>query len=210
MSRLATGFFCAALVVGATLASCGGGGSSSGGGSPVDIVGSLTVPGWTVDPDNSKTANVVAATGTTKDEVVDLVDGAAADFFADPFTPKGFAWQNYVNASLHPPMGAAAASLRLYILEMPDAGQAESLYAELRKGSLYAGNVWTDPTSPALGSKSRITDSGADWWINFAKGKYYVEVRMTPSYGPEPNYEPGDATTKAAALAFAAAVAAKM
>lgn len=209
MSRLGTWFLCAALVVGATVGSCGGGGES-GGGSPVDIVGSVTVPGWTVDPDNSKTANKVAATGTTKEEVVDLVDGAAADFFADPFTPKGFAWQNYVNASLPAPMGAPAASLRLYILEMPDVGQAESLYAELRKGSLYAGNVWTDPTSPALGSKSRITDSGADWWINFVKGKYYVEVRMTPSYGPAPNYDPGDATTKAAALDFAAAVAAKM
>lgn len=209
MSRLGACFFCAALVVGATVASCGGGGDD-GGGSLVDIVGSVNVPGWTVDPSNSKTANVVAATATTEDDVVFLIDGAAAEFFADPFTPQNFAWQNYVHATLHPPIGASAAGLKLYILEMPDAGQAESLYAELLKGSLYAGNTWTDPTSPALGSKSRITDSGADWWINFVKGRYYVEVRMTPSYGPSPDYEPGNAATKEAALTFAATVAGKL
>jgi hypothetical protein len=46
--------------------------------------------------------------------------------------------------------------------------------------------------------------------INFRKGNYYVEVRMTPSYGPAPDYVPGSASQKMAAMDFAAAVASKM
>jgi len=78
------------------------------------------------------------------------------------------------------------------------------------QSNLYAGNTWTDPTSPVIGAKSRITDSGTDWLINFRKGNYYVEVRMTPSYGPAPDYVPGSASQKMAAMDFAAAVASKM
>jgi len=93
---------------------------------------------------------------------------------------------------------------------MPSAEQASGLYTSLRQSSLYAGSTWTEPTSPLLGSRSRITDSGTDWWINFCKGSYYVEVRLSPSYGPPPDYAPGDAAQKKAAMDFATVLAAKM
>jgi hypothetical protein len=111
---------------------------------------------------------------------------------------------------LPPAPGASGATLKLYILQMPDATQPSDLYASLLQASLYASNTWTDPSSPAIGTKSRITNSGADWWINFVKGKFYVEVRLSPSYGPAPDYELDYAPTKQAAMAFAAAVAGKL
>ena len=48
---------------------------------------------------------------------------------------------------------------------MPSAEQASSLYTALLQANLYVGNTWADPTSPVVGAKSRITDSGTDWWI---------------------------------------------
>jgi len=42
------------------------------------------------------------------------------------------------------------------------------------------------------------------------KGNYYVEVSLSPSCGPAPDYTPGDANTEAAAMTFAQALASKM
>ena len=53
-------------------------------------------------------------------------------------------------------------------------------------------------------------DTNQTWWINFYKGNFYVEVDVAPSAGPEPDYTPGLPITKAAAIAFAQAIAAKI
>ena len=215
MIRPGSLLFGATLVMGAALFGCGGG--SDGGGTPKNILDLVPrdndISGWTVDPDNATTAGVVAQTATTELAVEGLIDGAAADFFADPYTPTNFAWQNYVNPSVtDAPDGAA---VRLYVIELPSAEQAAGLYASLRSASLYTRKTgtpedWQDPTSPLVGDGSRIQDTGDTWWINFHKGNFYVEVSLLPSAGPAPDYTPGNANTKAEAFRFAQAIAAKI
>jgi hypothetical protein len=229
MIRAGSLLFGATLVMGVALVGCSGGGDEGTGGSGggggggtggtvakdiLDLVPrSNDVSGWTVDPNNPTTASVVAKTATTEVAVEGLIDGAAADFFADPYAPSNFAWQNYANSTLaDAPDGAR---VTLYIIELPSAEQASGLYASLREASLYTRKVgtpedWQDPTTPLVGNGSRIQDTGDTWWINFHKGNYYVEVNMFPSAGPAPDYMPGNANTKAEAFAFAQAVAAKM
>ena len=215
MIRLVSLLFSVTLVMGAGLLGCSG--DSGGGSTPKDILDVVPrandVSGWSVDPNNSTTASVVAQTATTELAVEGLIDGAAADFFADPYTPTNFAWQNYANSTIaDAPNGAR---VTLYIIQLPSAEQASGLYASLRSASLYnrkAGTPedWQDPTSPLVGSGSRIQDTGDTWWINFHKGSFYVEVNLFPSAGPAPDFTPGNANTKAAAFAFAQAVAAKL
>jgi len=207
MTRLDSLLFCATLFSGVTFIGCSGG--AGGSANITDLVPrDGTIPGWVVDQSVSKTSGMVAATATTEQSVTDLIDGAAADFFAAPYTPKNFAWKNYINASLVSPQNSTSGStLKLYILQMPSADQASGLYTSLLSDNFYA-STWTDPTSPTVGAKSRITDSGTDWWINFCKGNYYVEVRMLPSYAAD--FTPGDPGQKQAAMDFAVAVAAKM
>ena len=189
----------------------GTGGQVGTGGATVAAVvapSSTTIPGWVVDQSVSKTSGMVAATATTAQGATDLIGSAAANFFAAPYSPVTFAWQNYVNASLVSPQNSTSGStLKLYILQMPSADQACGLYTSLLSASLYR-LTWADPTSPTVATKSRIADSGTDWWINFCKGNYYVEVRMTPSYAAD--LTPGDPAQKQAAMDFAVAVAAKM
>jgi hypothetical protein len=190
------------------------GGVETDGGSTwiLDLVPrSNSIPGWMVDPTNLRTSGQIAAVATTEMDAESLIDGAASDFFTGPAVPTTFVWQNYYDPSLPSAMGGPGGStLSLYILKMPSAAQALTLYTSLRQSTLYAGNDWSDPTSPLVGARSRITDSGTDWWINFCKGSYYVEVRMTPSYGPPPDYAPSDAAQKKAAMDFASAIAARM
>jgi hypothetical protein len=212
MARLGSLIFCAILSAG--LLACGGSSSTPTSKSALDLVPrDNTVSGWTVDPNNGKTAGKVAATATTEQGVVDLVDGTAEEFFADPFTPKMFAWQNYVNPTLIPPNSTDnyapdGATANLYILEMPSADQASGLYASLVGLPLYARKPWQDPTTPPVGTGSRIQNSGTDWWINFYKGNFYVELKVTPSQGPPPDYLPTDLeSTKTEAFRFAQAMA---
>ncbi len=234
MTRLGSLISCAVFALGAALTGCGGGGSSGGTGGSISGTGGSggggaggqnadsgsapsvldlipqdgAIAGWTVDPSNSKTAGKVAATATTEIDTEALIDGAAADFFAAPYTPTIFAWQNYVNANVtDAPDGAF---VTLYILQMPTAQQASGLYTSLLGASLYVGKTWTEPSSTLVGTDSRIADTGDHWWINFYKGNYYVEVSLGPSAGPAPDFTPGDEATKAAAFAFATAVAAQL
>ncbi len=172
------------------------------------VPSSITIPGWVVDQSISKTSGMVAATATTAQGTTDLIGSAAANFFAAPYSPVAFAWQNYINASLVSPQNSTSGStLKLYILQMPSADQACGLYTSLLSASLYH-LTWADPTSPTVGTKSRITDSGTDWWINFCKGNYYVEVRLMPSYAAD--FTPSDPGQKKAAMDFAVAVAANI
>ena len=171
-----------------------------------------TVSGWTVDPQSTTTSGVRAVTATTQTETEALIDGAAADFYMAPYSPKVFAWQNYVNSTL--PAMPGGAHLSLYILQMPSVAQATGIYTALLQSPSYSGqtgtpNDWQAP-SPPLGTESRIEDTVSQWWINFHKDVFYVEVRLDPSYGPAPDYTPGWTVTKAEAIRFALAVASQL
>jgi hypothetical protein len=168
------------------------------------------VAGWTIDPANPITYGRVAAVATTEAETENLIDGAAADFFTGSFTPVTFVWQDYVNRTVVDAPAPSYAAVSLYILQMHSAAQASGLYGYLATTPLYQGRTWTEPTSPLVGTESRIADTGDHWWINFYKGDYYVEVSLSPSYGPAPSYAIGDINTKVAAMTFAQAVANKI
>lgn len=205
------------LILGATLGTgllaCGSGGTSTK--DPLDFVPlDNAVSGWMVDQEHSKTPGARAMTANTEADAVALIDGGAAPFYKAPYAPEMFLWQNYINSSLPaapPPMGAAVV---LYILQMPSADQASGLYTALLEESEYSGQKGTpddwQPTSPPLGTESRIEDTVTAWWINFHQDVFYVEVMLSPSYGPPPDYTPSDPDLKAEALHFAQAVASKM
>ena len=171
-----------------------------------------TVSGWTVDRQRNPNGAAQPMTATTEQEVEMLIDGAAADFFMAPYTPKVFAWQNYVNATL--PAAPDGAYLSLYILEMPSVEQATGLYRALLQASLYSRKAGTpddwQPTTPRVGTESRIQDTGDQWWLNFHQDVFYVEVILDPSSGPAPDYTPSDPDLKQAAITFAQAVASKI
>lgn len=224
MTRLGSLVFCVALGLGIALAGCGsstnsggtggsgggGGGGSGGTGAPsaLDAVPrDNAVAGWAIDPENTKAATKVAASATDLDSCVDLIDGAASDIYGMSVKPSLFLWQTYVNSALSSP---TPATISLYIMEFADAAKASTFYTEILTGNLWAEKPWTDPSDPAIGSRSRIQDTGDHWWINFIKDNFYVEVSMKPSYNPAPPYTPADPTMKAAAVTFAQAVAAKL
>jgi hypothetical protein len=169
-----------------------------------------TIPGWTVDRNNSLTASRVAATATSETDTEALIDGAAAAFFAAPHVPLTFAWQNYVSTTVTDAPGPDYATLSLYVLQMANAEQASALYTSLLTDPLHAARTWIEPSSPLIGASSRLADTGDHWWINFYKDNCYVEISLSPSYGPAPDYTVGDANTKAAAVTFSQAVASKM
>jgi hypothetical protein len=219
MTRLGSQISCIALVLCAALLGCGSNAKSGGASSALDLIpASNAVAGWKTDNSNFNLANG-PATATTQLATQALIDGASADFFAAPYAPVLFAWQNYLNTSIATadttngtpdgqfPNGAA---VTLYVLQMPSAAQASGLYGSLVNASLYAGKNWTEPSSPKVGTDSRIADTNTNWWINFYQGDFYVEVSMGPSYSPPPDYTPGNAVNKAAAFAFATAVAGKI
>jgi len=220
MTRPGSLISCVAFVFGAALCGCGSNTTSGGGASSaLDVVAaSGAIAGWTFDPNNSKTKSG-AATATTQPDTEALIDGASADFFAAPYTPVLFAWETYLNATpstVNTDTGAPdsqfpnGATLDLKVVQLPTAAQASGLYAALTSASLYVGKTWTQPSSPLVGTGSRMTDTGDHWWINFYKGDFYVEVSVGPSYSPPPDFTPGNATTKAAAFAFATAIAGKI
>ncbi len=168
------------------------------------------VLGWTIDPSNSVTTGKAAAVANTQSGVENLIDGASAGFFAEPFVPLTFAWQNYQSTTVTDAPGPDYATVSLYILQMASAEQASGLYTSLVTNPFYAGRAWSEPSSPLVGTDSRIADTGDHWWVNFYKGNCYVEVSLSPSYGPAPDYTPSDASTKAAAMTLSQAVAGKM
>ncbi len=172
-----------------------------------------TVSGWKVDRTVTPTSGQRAVVATNQQELENLIDGGAVPFYTSPYKPKLFAWQNYVNATL--PAAPDGAHVSLYILQMPSAEDAAGLYKALLGFSEYSrkqgtADDWQDPTSPRLGTDSRIQDTGSQWWINFYKDGFYVEVMMDPSYGPAPDYAPGSPVLKAEALRFAQAVASRI
>jgi len=221
MSRIGLFILCATSGVG--LAACGSGGSKDEGGggskSLVDRVpDSKTLPGWTVNKTKNQSGTEKPMTATTKEEGGALIDGGIEPFYQDGYTPKMFLWQNYVNSSLpDAPVDpndptSQGATVSLYGLEMPSADQASGLYKNVLKNSEYnpRATPWEEPTSPLIGTLSRIQDTNTDWWINFHKGVYYVEVAFNPSAGPAPEYKPSNPNLKKAALDFSEAVASRL
>lgn len=222
MTRVGSLTSCALFGLGAALLGCGSNASTGGKGGASSALDAIPkdseIAGWKIDSTNPNLAHGVASAKTQLD-TENLIDGASADFFAAPNTPVLFAWQNYLNATMSTadtttgtpdqqfPKGA---TVTLYVIQMPSASQASGLYGSLAAANLYVGKTWIDPSDPKVGDGSRIADTGDHWWINFYKGNYYVEVSLGPSYDPPPSYAAGNAVTKTAAFAFAAAVAAKI
>ncbi len=215
MTRTGSLIFCATL--GALLAACGsnansgngptGGSGGTSGDKAVELVpAGNDVSDWTIDTSSNKNGSAAPMVANTKDQAVGLIDGAASPFYKAPFTPSEFVWQNYVNNSLS--AAPTGAHLILYIWEMPSADQASQLYAALLQESEYAGN-W-QPTPSLLGTESRIEDTNTAWWVNFHQGGFYIEVFLSPSYGPGPDFTPSDPDLKQEALNFAQVVAGKI
>jgi hypothetical protein len=209
MTRFGSFVLCATLAV--SVAACGGGSDSSSSVDPMQAVPlSNAVSGWTVDESISKSPGERAMKATDEAGAINFVDGAAQAFYKDPFKPTAFLWQNYLNMTLPKAPAPKGASISLYIVEMPSADQASSLYQGLLVESEYTRRDWETPTSPALGAASRIQDTANAWWVNFYKGANYVEAFMYPSYAPAPDYTPSDPDLKAEVLRFAKAVADKL
>ena len=211
MTRFASLIFCA--ILGAGLAACGGDNDGASPKSAIDVAPvDNTVSGWTIDRAHNKNADGSPMTGATKEGAEGLIDGAANPFYLAPYTPKLFVWQVYLNTTL--PAAPDGASVNLYILEMPSAEQASGLYTSLLQYSEYARKSGTPddwkPTSPPLGTESRIQDTTSQWWINFHQDVFYVEVSLDPSTGPAPDYTPSDPDLKQEAVRFAQAVAGRI
>jgi hypothetical protein len=180
---------------------------------PTDLVPrDQTVSGWTIDRTNSKTGGKVAATAVGEIETESLIDGGCENYYQDPYMPKMFLWQNYVNATLaSAPDGA---TVKLYVFEMPSEEQAKGIFTAILQRPNYAGrtgmpNDW-QATAPAVGSESRVQDTGSQWWVNFHSGVFYVEVLLGPSYGPPPDYPEADTDNRQEAVRFAQGVASKI
>jgi hypothetical protein len=169
------------------------------------------VPGWVVDRESARDPNQRAMTATNLTEATNLIDGAAEPYYVGPNIPKMFLWQNYLNPTLSAPEGSRVS---LYIFVMPTAAQAKGLYTALLQFSEYRRRTGTpddwQPTVPVIGTESRMEDTGTQWWINFYKDVYYVEILLDPSYGPPPEYLIGDPAAQQAALRFAQAIAARI
>jgi hypothetical protein len=224
MTRLCSLSLCAALGTG--LLSCGSNGTTTK--TALDLApGENTVSGWTVDraanqnykPGDTNVPAPMTATSClscAKDpshSIECLIDGAATPFCIASYEPKLFLWQNYLNKTL-PAIQPDVANVSMYILEMSSVEQATGLYSEVLKLSEYDRKKGTSDdwkaTSPVVGTESRIQDTGSTWWINFHQGVFYIEIVLTPSTGPAPDYTPGNADTKKEAIRFAQAVASKM
>ena len=211
MTRLGSLISCAALGMSVALLGCGSSGSTSGGDILDVIPRDNTISGWTVDPASTNVgAGKVAALATTEDEATNTpvlgLDGAAHAFYKNPaYTPTTFALQNYVNSTLNAPDGY---TLALYVMQMSSAAAAAGLYSYLlTSGEAFYKVTWEEPTTPLVGTQSRITNTGSTWWINFYKGVYYVEIQLNSDGG---GTGPTSTAAKKAALDFAVPLASGM
>ena len=213
MTRFGSLILCATL--GSSLLACGSSDSSTGSTKdPLETVPvDNDVPGWTVDQAHNQNPGQRAMVGHTFDEVTALIDGGSDKYYTTDgaFTPKEFLWQNYKNTSLSSVPSPDVATVKLYIFQMPSADQASGLYGRTLTDQDHKPYTWQDPTTPSVGTASRIADTGSQWLFNFYKGVYYVEFSLTPSTGPEStNFAAGNVETKQEAFRFAQAIAAKM
>ena len=216
MTRIGSLILCATTGIG--LLGCGSSGKDTSTDTSTTKDPLLVVPadsdlsgGWVVDKDSAKDPNARAMTATTLAGVINLVDGGAEPFFMDPYTPKMFLWQNYVNKSVTV-AGPDGAYVRLYILYMPSAEQASGLYSALLTTSEYSRKAgtpddWTS-TDPVVGTTSRIQDTGTQWWINFYKDVFYVDLMLDPSFGTD--FELHNPELKQQAVTFAQTIAGRI
>jgi hypothetical protein len=204
--------------------SSGSGGAGGGTSAAQDAVSvapaDKEVSGWAVDLKASKNKDGKPMTAfkcdedstnpTDPDLISMLIDGGATPFCVDSYRPKLFVWQNYTNGSL--PSAPDGAVMSLYVLQYSSTEQATGLYTAVMKLSEYVRKQGTaeDWQPSTMGTESRIQDTGSQWWINFHKGPFYVEVMLDPSYGPAPDFTPADAKLKEEAVRFAKAIADKI
>jgi hypothetical protein len=212
MTRFGSLIFCATL--GAGLLACGSNGDSTATKNALDLVLlDNAVSGWTIDVGSNKSGTAQPTTGTTAKEVEGLIDGAASAYFTAPYTPEIFVWQNYINTTLPAAPLPDGAHLKLYILQMPSADQASGLYTTLLQFGDWQRKLGTPddwkPTSPLVGTESRIQDTTTQWWVNFHQDVFYVEVLLDPS-APAPDYTPSNPDLKDETVRFAREVAKKM
>jgi hypothetical protein len=188
---------------------------------PVDLIPvDNTVSGWTIDASSNMDGSAKPMVASTLEEGTSLIDGGMEPFYADGFSPKKFIWQNYKNGSLPAApvdsWNSQGATLMLFVFQLSSAAQASGLYQNLLKFVQYTrlktatSSGWEEPTTPLVGAKSRMQDTGADWFVNFQKDEYYVEIRFSPSNGPAPDFTPGNLDLKKEALRFAQAVASRL
>jgi hypothetical protein len=210
MTRLGSLTCCALLGTG--LLACGSN-STSPTKDPLDLVpADKAVSGWTVDQAHSKAPGERAMTATSEKQTEALIDGGSENYFQEPYLPKMFIWQNYLNSTLS--AAPDGATVKLYIFKMASADQAKGIYTSILQRPGWGSRTgmpddWQAVT-PTLGTESRLQDTASQWWINFHQDVFYVEILLAPSYGPPPEFTPANADTKQEAVRFARAVAAKI
>ncbi len=153
----------------------------------------------------------MAAISTSETGTEGLIDGGCENYYQEPYIPKTFLWQNYVNSTLA--FAPDDATVKLYVFEMTSEEQAKGIYTAILQRPNYASRTgmpddW-QATSPPVGAESRVQDTGSQWWVNFHQGVFYVEV-LGPSYGPPPDLPPACADNRQEAVRFAQAVASKI
>jgi hypothetical protein len=139
------------------------------------------------------------------------MDGGAMGFYANPDgAPTTAAVQDYVNATLIAPV---VYQMQVWVMQMPSATAASGLYAYLPSPACtepFYKVTWEEPTSPMVGTQSRIINPGTQWWINFYKGTYYVELFLASDDGNISTMGSSTTAAKAAVIDFATKLAAKM
>jgi hypothetical protein len=196
------------------------GGTSGGSGALSVVPADKEISGWAVDVAASKNKDGTPATAFKCDQdaaspldpdlISMVIDGGATPFCLESYRPKLFVWQTYANTGLS--TAPDGAQISLYVIQYPTVEQATGLYSAVLKTSEYSRKEGTpDDWKPStMGTESRIQDTGSQWWINFHQDVFYIEVMLSPSYGPAPEYTPADAALKDETVRFAKAVAAKI
>jgi hypothetical protein len=212
--------------LGSTLLACGSSGSGTSTKDPIDLVPlDNDVPGWTVDqahnqPEHPR-AMIATNCGPPTDihSIENLIDGGFAEFCVTPPTitpqqthvPKEFLTQSYLNSSLPAAAGASTATLDLRIAQMSSADVATEVYTDMVKWDEFVNLPWQDPSTPLVGTGSRIADTGSNgaWKVMFHQDVYYVILVLAPSE-PAPDYDTPSDATKQAAFTFAQWIASKI
>lgn len=109
---------------------------------PATLVPALSeLPGWVLDPGESKTVGGVA-TATDFAGATALIDGAADPFFdsTKSYHATALAWERWAKDPY---------TMDLKVWQMASAADATTIYTDLLSNSLYANVTWTTCTATA-------------------------------------------------------------